>query len=81
MARVYSIEGFDAWNFDTDKVDKRKIKIECPSCKRKFAALCSKSTTDNGHSNVGCPDYDDWASRHKTVCGKCKHEFEFMVAE
>ena len=73
----YSDEG--CYNFDTDKCDYRKLKIKCPKCERRFAALCSKKTSHvkNGSSWVGC-DYKEYYSELKTVC-KCGAEFNFRV--
>jgi hypothetical protein len=81
MIRYYSAESFDATNFESEKIDPRKIKVEYPSCKREFAALCSKNTKADGYANLGCPDYDEWATKYVTSCGKCKHEFKFGIGE
>lgn len=76
-----SEEQSEALNFDTDKVDNRKMTLNCPTCNRKFAPLCSKSTRKLGHQNWGCPEFDEFISMYITRCGKCHHEFKFTVGE
>lgn len=69
----------DAWNCNTDKYDRRKIKIVCPHCKRTSAPLCSSFTkvVDGGWRWVGC-DHKEPFSHHKTKC-KCGEKYSFTV--
>lgn len=71
----YDVE--DAWNSDTDRFDQRKVKVECPSCERVFAALCSPHTvkTDGGWRWVGCDHREPYTS-WRTRCS-CGAEFTF----
>lgn len=75
--RQYDTES--CYNSETEKFDARKLKVDCPKCNRKFAALCSKKTVALGSSVqwVGC-DYQESASKFKTKC-KCGNEFEFAT--
>ena len=70
----------DAYNCETDNYDLRKIKIICPHCGRKFAALCSKLTKliHSGMRWVGC-DHKEPYGCYETKCTKCKNDMHFTV--
>lgn len=74
-----SYDGEYATNFDTDKLDPRKIKIQCPKCGRVFAALCSQKTklVDSGMRWVGCDHREPYAN-YETAC-KCGSSLSFDV--
>lgn len=59
----------DAWNGDTDRFDKRKMKIECPACREMRAPLCSPKTrpTDGGMRWVG-DDHREPYTQFETTC-------------
>ncbi len=80
VLHVYSEETCGAHNYDTEKVDNRKIKVDCPSCNRRFAALCSSKTKHINTVNHGY-EYDDWFSYYETTCVKCGATFKFAVTE
>jgi|APSaa5957512622_1039677.scaffolds.fasta_scaffold00181_17 hypothetical protein len=70
----------DAFNVDTDRYDKRKVKIICPGCDRVFAALCSP-LTEHLQSEwrwQGC-EYKQPEADFVTRCGKCGTRFRFTV--
>lgn len=70
----------ECYNFDTDKEDWRKLKITCPCCQRRFAAICSKFTkcVHGGYRWVGDSHkepYNDFT----THCRKCGKDFKFTT--
>ena len=69
-----------AYNSDTGEFDDRKLKVECPGCERKFAALCSKYTEEagGGWKWVGQSHKEPYTV-FKTTCRKCKETFKFEV--
>lgn len=75
-AGSYSDE--DAYNCDTDKYDKRKIRVACPKCGNESSPLCSSKTrqTDSGWRWVGC-DHKEPYARFETTCSKCKSVYRF----
>lgn len=80
MLSAYDVSDEDAINFDTDKYDRRKVKVFCPYCNGKSAPLCSSKTNqiDGGWRWVGCDHKEPYAT-FKTVCKHCKKEFMFTV--
>ncbi len=70
----------DAVNFDTDRYDKRKIRVTCPCCHNVASPLCSKNTTttSSGWRWVGC-DHREPYSNHRTKCRKCRKEYRFTI--
>ena len=63
----------DAFNFDTDKFDRRKILVGCPTCKRRSAFLCSPLTVveHQGWRWVGCDHKEPFTNfRNKCRCGQ-----------
>lgn len=68
-----------AYNENNDTVDLRKIKITCPFCGRKFAAMLSKFTKLKRHT---CPDQDDecMAAEMETFCLKCRNTITFTLS-
>jgi len=68
-----------AWNGYTDKVDPRKIKVECPGCKRIGAPLCSTKTriVDQGMRWVGC-DHREPYGTWETTC-RCGQRYTFTT--
>ena len=73
----YSTE--DATNYDTEKFDRRKIRVVCPTCKRKSALLCSPLTTEI-HSDwrwVGC-DHKEPYTIFRSKC-RCGQNLEFTI--
>jgi hypothetical protein len=69
-----------AYNIDTDKYDKRKVKVKCPKCCHVASPLCSSKTvqTDSGWRWVGDSHREPFAS-FKTVCKACKSPYTFSV--
>lgn len=74
----YDVE--DCWNGETDRFDARKCKVQCPKCKREFAALLSPYTKhlDGGWRWVGC-DHKEPYDDHATICVRCKFAFRFTT--
>jgi len=68
-----------AYNPATDCMDMRKVKITCPICGRKFAALLSKFTKATRHYFIDL-DCEDPAVEMKTFCRKCKSEITFRMS-
>ena len=66
-----------AWNPESDKIDKRKLKIICPSCERLSAPLCSNKTDLLHNSKVGI-DWDEYHAIYKTQC-RCGQHYRFAV--
>jgi|GEM_PF-4772988 len=66
------------WNPDTDKMDKRKLKVKCPHCERLFAALCSQKTKLVDHGMQWCGEDYEGYSQFITTCS-CKKEFKFTT--
>ena len=62
---------------DKDEPVLRNLKINCPICKRKFAALLSKFTKFERVSNTASEE--DPNSIYTTKCIKCGSEFRFGV--
>ena len=67
-----------AYNQKTDCMDLRKVKISCPICGRKFAALLSKFTEPIQHYFLDS-DYEYPAVEMKAFCRKCKSEITFKM--
>ena len=67
-----------AYNPDSDCMDLRKVKIECPVCGREFAALLSKHTIPIRHFTTDS-DGEQHAVEMKTYCVKCKTAFTFKL--
>lgn len=70
----------DAVNCETDKFDKRKIKVICPYCHRQFAPLLSKFTKsiDGGWRWVFCSHKEPW-TKFETTCRKCQNKMTFTL--
>ena len=69
------VDDEEAWNSDTDRFDRRKIKIECPHCHEEFAPLCSPATemTESGWRWHGCDHrepYGQYRTTHRRCGGK-----------
>lgn len=79
LADAGSYNDEDAWNVDTDKYDLRKIKVECPGCRTRFAALCSSKTTKvaDGMRWVGCDHKEPYATYVTTH--RCGAQFSFTT--
>ena len=77
MKHAGSYSDEDCYNDDTDGFDRRKIKVDCPNCKRVFAALCSPRTdlVASGWRWVGC-DHKEPYARWSTLC-RCGTQFTF----
>lgn len=69
----------DAFNCDTDRYDRRKIRVSCPHCKRVGSPLCSPKTIQykSGWRWVGC-DHKEPYSSHVTQC-RCGGKYRFDV--
>lgn len=70
----------DAYNCDTDKLNYRKLKIICPNCKHKCAALLSPHTKkiDSGWRWVGC-DHKEPFMKMESLCRICREKYTFTV--
>lgn len=68
----------DAYNCETEKLDKRKVKVGCPECKRKGAPLCSSKTTRIRGSRHGFDDWGDYHTLFETEC-RCGQKYRFTV--
>lgn len=77
MPHAGFISDEDSYNPDSDKVDKRKIKIDCPNCQRLSAPLCSNKTTLLHNSNVGM-EWDEYHATYTTQC-RCGQHYRFTV--
>jgi len=77
-AGQYSDE--DVENPETEAPDWRKLKIQCPVCKRKFAAMLSKFTkaVRSGWRWV-CDSHKEPYSEYETKCNKCGSELRFVI--
>lgn len=75
-----SYDDEEAYNFDTGKFDKRKIRVTCPKCENVSSPLCSKKTKqlDSGWRWVGC-DHKEPYTRFETECRKCKAKYRFST--
>lgn len=69
----------NAYNPETEKMDKRKIKVTCPHCKKISAALCSPKTelVDKGTFWVYSDGKEDY-SKYQTEC-KCGKSYTFSA--
>lgn len=69
----------EAMNSDTDKYDKRKIRVTCPHCLRVGSPLCSHKTVmfDSGWRWVDCSHKEPY-SKHVTMC-RCGGKYRFDV--
>ena len=67
-----------AYNPETDCMDLRKVKIECPGCGREFAALLSKHTKPIRHFSIDS-DGEMPAVEMKSYCIDCETEFTFKL--
>lgn len=70
-------------NFDTEKYDRRKLRLECPSCGRPIAPLCSPSLehVDAGWRWVGLDHQEPW-SQYIARCPRskgCGAWFRFLL--
>lgn len=68
----------DAYNADTEKTDRRKIKIACPGCGNLGAPLCSSKTKKVGLSRHGFDDCIDRHALYETQC-RCGKKYRFTV--
>lgn len=68
-----------AYNQDTDCIDMRKVKIECPYCGRVFAALLSKFTKQIRHFTTD-NDGECHAAEMETFCTKCRNRITFKIS-
>lgn len=67
-----------AYNQKTDEMDYRKVKITCPVCNRKFAALLSKYTKVIRHFRIDS-DGELPAVEFETYCRKCRTKSTFKL--
>lgn len=70
----------DAYNGDTDKYDRRKVRVTCPCCQNVASPLCSTKTqqTSNGWRWVGC-DHKEPYCNYRATCRKCRKEYRFTT--
>jgi len=69
----------DFFGEESDKLDRRKVKVKCPACRRTRAPLCSPKTTesDGGMRWVGL-DHREPYQRYRTVCA-CRARYYFTT--
>jgi hypothetical protein len=80
LADAGSYSDEDAFNCDTDKFDKRKVKVVCPHCHNVSAPLASYKTTElnSGWRWCGC-DHKEPFTTFKAKCRKCHKHYRFTV--
>lgn len=76
----YDEDGQGYYNDETDKMDYRKLKVECPNCERLFAALFSPYLIVRGSSWVWRGDsHKEPETEFAVLCVGCNHWFIFRV--
>lgn len=65
---------------ELENFDKRKLKIDCPTCGRRTAALCSPKTSivQSGWRWVGLDHREPYAT-FKSTCIQCLNEYKFTT--
>jgi hypothetical protein len=73
----YSDEG--AYNCNTDKLDWRKIKVECPYCRKASAPMLSKKTRLEGRGWEWVGDsHQEPYGEYRTTCS-CGESYGFRL--
>lgn len=80
LADAGSYSDEDAFNCETDKFDKRKVKVVCPHCHNVSSPLASKKTVElsSGWRWCGCDHKEPFAT-FKAKCRKCRNWYRFTV--
>lgn len=79
VPRVGDFDCDDVTNFDTEKDDWRKIKTECPHCRKQCCPMLLKKLeqTDSGWRWVGCDHREPYAEFIATH--SCGGQFRFSI--